>query len=83
MDQYHKRNSMSKLVIFFVRIYQTIISPVLGHNCRFYPSCSNYLIEAVEQFGITKGLLLSLRRIIKCHPFHPGGHDPIPRRNFQ
>ncbi|HOJ31822.1 MAG TPA: membrane protein insertion efficiency factor YidD [bacterium] len=74
---------MSKLVIFFVRMYQAFVSPVFGHNCRFYPSCSNYLIEAVEQFGMTKGLLLSLRRIIKCHPFHSGGFDPVPRRNFQ
>ncbi len=70
-------------MIFFVRIYQISVSPVLGHNCRFYPTCSNYLIEAVEQFGMTKGLLLSLRRIIKCHPFHSGGFDPVPRRNFQ
>ncbi|HPO52867.1 MAG TPA: membrane protein insertion efficiency factor YidD [bacterium] len=83
MEQYCKKNLISKLMIFFVRIYQISVSPVLGHNCRFYPTCSNYLIEAVEQFGMTKGLLLSLRRIIKCHPFHSGGFDPVPRRNFQ
>jgi putative membrane protein insertion efficiency factor len=61
-----------------IRGYQLAISPWLGRNCRFYPSCSQYTLEAIERHGALKGLWLGLRRVLRCHPFHPGGHDPVP-----
>ena len=66
------------LFIKLVRGYQLLISPFLGNNCRFYPSCSRYMIEAIERFGIVKGVYLGLRRLGKCHPWHEGGIDPVP-----
>jgi len=61
-----------------IRAYQRYISPGLPARCRFSPSCSQYTLEAVERYGLLKGSWLGLRRLIKCHPFHPGGYDPIP-----
>lgn len=61
-----------------IRGYQRFISPMLGPHCRFQPTCSEYAILAIETHGILKGGLLSLKRILKCHPLNPGGHDPIP-----
>jgi len=69
---------MSKLLILLVRIYQLALSPFLGGCCRFYPSCSEYFIEAVRQWGASKGTFLGVRRLCKCHPFYPGGFDPVP-----
>ena len=66
------------LVQFVVRVYQVTISPLLGPCCRFHPSCSNYCIEAVEKHGVLFGMWLTLRRVGRCHPFHPGGVDPVP-----
>jgi hypothetical protein len=60
-----------------IRLYQRAISPVLGSSCRFAPSCSEYTREALEVFGVRKGLWMGLRRIVRCHPFHPGGYDPV------
>lgn len=68
---------MKTLLIFLIRIYRMAISPFLGANCRFTPTCSAYAIEALEKKGAIKGLWLTLKRICKCHPFHPGGHDPL------
>ncbi len=65
------------VLIFFIRLYRACISPLLGQNCRFTPSCSCYAIEAIEKKGVLKGMWLGLKRILKCHPFHPGGHDPV------
>lgn len=68
---------MKKLLIGAVRFYQKAISPLLGNNCRFYPTCSHYTIEALDKYGAIKGLYLGTKRILKCHPFHPGGYDPL------
>jgi len=59
-------------------MYKTIISPVFPSTCRFYPSCSSYSIEALKKYGFIKGFYLSIKRILKCHPWHPGGYDPVP-----
>ncbi|MBI5780065.1 MAG: membrane protein insertion efficiency factor YidD [Rhodocyclales bacterium] len=69
---------MRRLLIALIRGYQIAISPWLGRNCRFYPTCSQYTLEAIERHGALKGLWLGLRRVLRCHPFHPGGHDPVP-----
>jgi len=69
---------MGRAVIILLRAYQIFISPLLGNSCRFYPSCSQYTLEAVERHGVVKGLLLGAWRILRCHPFHPGGYDPVP-----
>jgi uncharacterized protein len=71
---------MRFLLIAIIRFYKTFISPVLGNNCRFYPSCSTYSIEAFELHGVLKGLYLTARRLLKCHPFHEGGIDPVPEK---
>ena len=68
---------MRKLVIKMIRGYQLAISPLLGSNCRFHPTCSCYAHEAIDRFGVVKGTYLSILRILKCHPFHPGGYDPV------
>jgi putative membrane protein insertion efficiency factor len=67
-----------KFLVILVRGYQKFISPLLGNNCRFSPTCSEYFILAVEKYGAIKGSLLGIRRILKCHPFNPGGYDPLP-----
>lgn len=69
---------MKTLLLAFIRLYQLILSPILGNNCRFYPSCSQYAQEAIETHGIIKGSYLTIRRILKCHPWHAGGCDPVP-----
>ncbi|MDM3870779.1 membrane protein insertion efficiency factor YidD [Porticoccus sp. W117] len=69
---------MKKLLTGPIRGYRRFVSPLLGSNCRFHPSCSEYAIEAIEGHGALKGLYLSGRRLIKCHPFHEGGYDPVP-----
>jgi len=63
-----------------LRGYRYLISPMLGPNCRFYPSCSCYAEEAIELHGTLKGSYLAARRLLRCHPWHPGGFDPVPPR---
>nr|MDH3153482.1 membrane protein insertion efficiency factor YidD [Bacillus licheniformis]MDH3164485.1 membrane protein insertion efficiency factor YidD [Bacillus licheniformis] len=63
-----------------IRFYQKWISPALPPTCRFYPTCSNYGLEAIEKHGAFKGGWLTIKRILKCHPFHPGGIDPVPEK---
>jgi len=69
---------MKKLLLFLVRVYQYALRPSLGAHCRFYPSCSEYASGAIERYGALKGLSLAARRIARCHPYHPGGYDPVP-----
>ncbi len=71
-------STMEKIVISLVRGYQLLISPLLGNNCRFEPTCSHYMIEAITRFGVIRGSWLGLRRISRCHPWHEGGIDPVP-----
>jgi len=61
-----------------IRLYQFFISPLLGNRCRFYPTCSAYAYQAIARYGTLKGVFLAVKRILKCHPFHPGGFDPVP-----
>ncbi|CAG1000502.1 Putative membrane protein insertion efficiency factor [Burkholderiales bacterium] len=61
-----------------LRGYQLVFRPILGQNCRFYPSCSDFALEAVEKYGALRGSWLAGRRICRCHPWHPGGYDPVP-----
>jgi uncharacterized protein len=69
---------MRAFAVLLIRIYQYTVSPLLGPRCRFYPSCSQYALEAVQQHGAFKGAWLALARLLRCHPFHPGGFDPVP-----
>lgn len=69
---------MKWLLVRMIRLYQLVLSPWLGPCCRFHPSCSAYMIEALRQHGLRRGGWLGLIRIAKCHPFHPGGYDPVP-----
>ncbi len=65
-------------LLFLIRVYQYAISPALGASCRFSPSCSAYMHEALQKHGVFQGILLGTRRILRCHPFHKGGFDPVP-----
>lgn len=69
---------MRAVILMLIRGYQLLLSPVLGNNCRFYPTCSQYAAQAVCEHGALHGSGLALRRICKCHPWHPGGVDPVP-----
>jgi hypothetical protein len=69
---------IKKAAMQAIRLYQLTLSPFLGGQCRFYPSCSDYTREAIEKHGLLKGIGLGGRRLLKCHPFHPGGIDTVP-----
>jgi hypothetical protein len=69
---------MKRILLALIRGYQYLFRPLLGANCRFAPSCSDYAAEAVTKRGALKGTLLAVRRILRCHPYHPGGYDPVP-----
>lgn len=68
---------IKKSIIYIITLYKKIISPLLPRTCRFYPTCSEYMIQAIEKYGLMKGMLKGCGRIIKCHPFNPGGYDPV------
>ena len=69
---------MKHLMMWLIGGYRKYISPMMRPHCRFEPTCSAYALEAIDKFGALKGLWLAIRRILKCHPFHPGGYDPVP-----
>ncbi len=69
---------MKHLLLLLIRGYRLIISPLFTPSCRFQPTCSQYALQAIERFGALKGSGLALRRLLRCHPFHPGGYDPVP-----
>ena len=69
---------MRALLLRLLRLYQIVFRPMLGAHCRFYPSCSDYACEAIGRHGAGRGSWLTVRRVCRCHPFHPGGYDPVP-----
>ena len=74
------KSPLKWLLIILIRGYQVCISPYLGQNCRFYPTCSQYALKAISVHGCFRGIVLTLVRLCKCHPFHPGGYDPVPEK---
>lgn len=70
---------MRRILMATIRVYQLLLSPLLGNHCRFYPSCSHYALEAIERHGVILGSWYALRRLLRCHPWHPGGVDPVPK----
>ena len=74
---------MNRLLVWLLRAYQLLLSPMLGQNCRFYPTCSHYAIDAIRAHGAARGSLLALRRVGKCHPWNDGGFDPVPPANVK
>lgn len=72
------KNLLIQPLLWLIRGYQLAISPMLGNRCRFYPSCSEYSMESLRRHGLLRGLWLTVRRIGRCHPWHPGGFDPVP-----
>lgn len=69
---------IQRMMLGAIRFYQRRISPLTGPSCRFHPTCSHYTAEAIEKYGPWKGGWMGFRRILRCHPFHPGGYDPVP-----
>lgn len=69
---------MKTIMLIFIKIYQKTLSPIVGRSCRFYPTCSCYGYDAISKHGALKGGFLTLKRILRCHPFNPGGYDPVP-----
>lgn len=70
----------ARIIILLIRIYQWTLGTILPPSCRFYPSCSEYALTAVCRHGVRTGVWLAIRRLLRCHPFHPGGYDPVPDR---
>ena len=68
---------MKKILLYLLKFYQKGISPYLGRRCRFYPTCSEYSRQAITKYGAVKGTYLTVKRLLKCHPFHKGGYDPL------
>jgi putative membrane protein insertion efficiency factor len=69
---------MKTVALLLIKAYQTVLSPFLGRHCRYYPTCSSYTYQAIEKYGFIRGTFLGFRRLLRCHPFHEGGIDPVP-----
>lgn len=69
---------MRSMIRSLIKLYQWTVSPLIGPHCRFHPTCSQYAIEAIDRFGVGKGGWLALKRLLRCHPLHSGGYDPVP-----
>ncbi len=69
---------MKRALLFLVRSYKAVLSPLLGRHCRYYPTCSEYMAQAIEKYGPARGVWIGLKRLARCHPFHAGGLDPVP-----
>jgi hypothetical protein len=69
---------MKSIALALIRIYKKVLSPFLGNHCRYYPTCSSYTDEAIGKYGFLKGIFLGGKRLLRCHPFHAGGVDPVP-----
>lgn len=76
-------NFFQRLAILPIRFYQAAISPILGPKCRFKPTCSNYMVQAIQEWGVLRGTWLGLKRIGRCHPWGPHGYDPVPKKKEQ
>ncbi|NNE25680.1 MAG: membrane protein insertion efficiency factor YidD [Saprospiraceae bacterium] len=74
------KNPLRYIIIAPVRIYQKLISPILGPTCRYQPTCSHYMVQAVEEWGPLKGTWLGIKRIFRCHPWGSSGYDPVPKK---
>ena len=72
---------MKRVLLALIGAYRLLVSPFLGANCRFYPTCSDYAAQAIDTHGAVRGSWLAVRRVLKCHPWHPGGVDPVPPKN--
>ena len=72
---------MKKTLLLMLRIYKKTLSPLMGTHCRFLPTCSEYTYGAIETYGPGRGIILGAKRLLKCHPFHSGGYDPVPEKN--
>ena len=72
------KSNMKRAVLLLIRIYKATLSRLIGNHCRFYPTCSDYMAEAIRKHGLSKGLWMGLKRLGRCHPFHAGGLDPVP-----
>lgn len=73
-----KPSFLARLLLVLIRAYQYLLSPLIGTQCRFAPTCSHYAADALRKYGAIKGSYLTVRRLLRCHPWHPGGYDPIP-----
>ncbi len=73
---------IKKILIFPIRLYKKFISPYIGHHCRYFPTCSSYMIQSIETHGAIKGLLLGTYRILRCNPWSKGGYDPVPPKGM-
>lgn len=78
-----KGSPMRTVLILLIKFYSYTLSPFLGNNCRFYPTCSSYSIEALNKHGVLKGIWLSMRRLLRCHPWNDGGLDPVPDKKME
>ncbi|MBT8191328.1 MAG: membrane protein insertion efficiency factor YidD [Bacteroidia bacterium] len=74
------KNPLRYIIILPVRLYQVLISPILGPTCRYKPTCSHYMLQAIEEWGLFKGFFLGIKRILRCHPWGSSGYDPVPRK---